>query len=124
MDTDALKRFVDRIENLHDERKELNGTIRTVYDEIKEAGMDPATVRVMVKERGLDNVVRMDQYRIRDEYRRALGLYADTPLGEAAMERAGASKPKPFAEQPVHAPRTRRRPKLKLFDREHPQGAA
>jgi hypothetical protein len=54
-----------------------------------------------------------------------------TPLGEAALARAEddgsqATKPKPFAAQPVHDPeRARgRRRKPVLFDQEHPQGTA
>ena len=119
----ALQRFVRRIEQKHDTRKELNDEIKEIYGEVKAAGMDPATVRQMVKERKLAPEVRADQYRLRDEYRAALGLYADTPLGEAAMQRAAAEeaplgadplKPqttkmngarKPFASQPVHSPR-------------------
>jgi uncharacterized protein (UPF0335 family) len=113
MDTvnrDALGRFIDRLEIHYNDRKELNETIRGVYEEIRQAGMDAETVRVMVKERALDPQIRQDQYAIRDEYRRALGLYADTELGAAAMERAEttATKPRPFAEQTVHDPRRTR----------------
>ena len=108
---DALGRFIGRLEIHYDERKELNETIRGVYEEIKQAGMDPATVRQMIKEKALDPVVRQGHYDLCDEYRTALGLYADTPLGEAAMERAETmTKPRPFAEQTVHNPgRTRKR---------------
>jgi uncharacterized protein (UPF0335 family) len=117
MDTvnrDALVRFISRLEIHYGERKELNETIRGVYEEIRQAGMDAETVRVMVKEKALDPQIRQDQYDLRDEYRRALGLYADTPLGEAAMERA-ATKPRPFAEQTVHPPR-RGRPRKTVDD--------
>jgi uncharacterized protein (UPF0335 family) len=129
---DALGRFISRLEIHYEERKGLNETIRGVYEEIRQAGMDAETVRVMVKERGLDPQIRHDQYAIRDEYRRALGLYADTPLGQAmepgvreeeALSKAEAAvksrqksstarKPRPFAEQPVHPPqRGRGRPR-------------
>jgi uncharacterized protein (UPF0335 family) len=115
MDTvnrDALGRFIGRLEIHYEERKELNETIGGVYEEIRQAGLDAETVRVMVKEKALDPVVRQDQYDLRDEYRRALGLYADTPLGGAAMERADTvSKPRPFADQTVHDPRRTRKRK-------------
>jgi hypothetical protein len=74
----------------------------------------------MVKERALDPQIRHDQYAIRDEYRRALGLYADTELGAAALRsfseggeraEATATKPRPFAEQTVHNPRRSRKRK-------------
>jgi uncharacterized protein (UPF0335 family) len=112
---DALGRFIDRLEVHYEERKGLNEEIRGVYEEIRQAGMDAETVRVMVKERALDPQIRADQYAMRDDYRRALGLYADTPLGEAAMERAEAettaTKPRPFAEQTVHDRRRSRKRK-------------
>jgi hypothetical protein len=99
--------------------------------------MDAETVRQMVRERELDPVVRQNQYDLRDEYRRALGLYIDTPLGQA-MEPGGpeadadherpteklhgrAAKkpadppptkwPTAFAEQTVHNPRRSRKRK-------------
>jgi uncharacterized protein (UPF0335 family) len=110
---DALGRFIGRLEIHYEERRELNETIRGVYEEIRQAGMDAETVRIMVKERALDTQIRQDQYAIRDEYRQALGLYADTKLGEAAMERAEATatRPRPFAEQTVHNPRRGRKRK-------------
>ena len=131
---DALGRFVTRIEILRDERKGINNTLKEVYEEVRQAGMDAETVRQMVRERELDPVVRQNQYDLRDEYRRALGLYADTPLGQAmepgvtqeeALSKAEAAvksrqksaksaarKPRPFAEQPVHPPqRGRGRPR-------------
>jgi uncharacterized protein (UPF0335 family) len=124
VDSDMLARFLDRIEILVEERAGINASLREIYDEVREVGMDAETVRQMVKEKALDPVVRQGQYDLRDEYRRALGLYADTPLGEAAMQRTGQTaadvvhpppkprtrKPRPFAEQPVHPPlRVRKR---------------
>lgn len=119
LDGEALERYVEELEEKHAERKTLNEAIREVYAQIKQAGMDPATVRQMVRERRLEPEVRADQYRLRNEYREALGLFADTPLGEAAINR-----PIPFADQPMRRPRGARSGRLKLFDAEHPQGAA
>jgi uncharacterized protein (UPF0335 family) len=144
---DALGRFVGRIEILVEERAGINASLKEIYDEVREAGMDPATVRVMVREKALDPVVRQDQYALRDEYRRALGLFADTELGQA-MEpgvkdavpgdgeaRVGASspapatrarasekrtrraRPKPFAKQVIHPPRHERKKPATALDR-------
>ena len=92
VNTEALERFVDRIEIKRDERAIIN--------------------------------TRQAQHDIRDEYRRALGLFVDTPLGEAAMDRADSDA----AEwpEPVHAPARKRgrRSKPVLFNQEHPQGTA
>jgi uncharacterized protein (UPF0335 family) len=134
---DALGRFVTRIEILRDDRKGINDTLKEVYEEVRQAGMDAETVRQMVRERELDPQIRQDQYALRDEYRRALGLYLDTPLGQSAMRSASelqrsrgeagamepsvteaptvngraAKKPRPFAKQTVHDPRRSRKRK-------------
>lgn len=144
---DALQSFIEQIEAKHGERKYLNEEIRQIYQEIRDAGMHPGTVRQMVRERRLDADVRREQYRLRDEYRRAIGLLEGTPLGDAGLDElqreadaladkmapgyradamadalAGKSR-KPFAEQAVHKPRRRAR-KLSLFNADHPQGTA
>ena len=85
VNNEALGRYVERIETLHHERKSLNDDIREVYSEAKEAGLVPAILRQIVRERRLDDEVRHDQYALLDTYRRALGMLADTPLGEAAL---------------------------------------
>jgi uncharacterized protein (UPF0335 family) len=121
----ALARYVTRIENLHGERKELNDTIQAVYEEARQAGFQPPILRQIVKERKLDPEVRADQYALLDAYRRSLGMLADLPLGQAAMQRAeteistnGATRPKPakkFADQPVGR-RPRGRPRKNPVD--------
>jgi uncharacterized protein (UPF0335 family) len=128
----ALTGFVREIEDLHAQRKELNTTITGVYERLKSAGFVPAIVREMVKERGMKRDARNARYQLLDNYRRALGLLADLPLGKAAMAEAEralndsgktAAKPKMFAEQPLGpAPKRRGRPRRVLFDREHPHG--
>jgi uncharacterized protein (UPF0335 family) len=95
----ALRGYTDRIMNLHQDRDALNGDIREVYAEAKEAGFDVTTVREMVRELRMDPDARNARYQLLGEYRAALGLLADTPLGRAAEPR----------EQP--APRRRGRPR-------------
>src|SRR5215475_5212817 len=122
LNTEALARYVERIEGLDVERQQLNSRVRVVYDEAKKAGFQPPIVRQIVRERKLEPEVRNDQYRLLDQYRAALGLYADTELGAWAMQRAAdasgwplknpvVERPRPFAEQTVHEPRRRGRPR-------------
>jgi uncharacterized protein (UPF0335 family) len=112
----ALERYVSRIENLHNERKSLNEDIKEVYGEAKDAGFDTTILREIVHERQMEEPARHSRYALLDSYRRALGMLADTPLGQAAMDRAAEAvhpanrakrgrKPRSFAEQPVHQPR-------------------
>lgn len=113
--TDALRGYVHRVANLHDERDELNEGIREVYGEAKEAGFDTTVLREIVREYRADPEARQSRYALLDSYRQALGMLAGTPLGEAAMRVAGDSpdipirRPKPFAEQPLRKPRGRPR---------------
>lgn len=108
---EALGRYVDRIEALHVERDELTADIKAVYDEAKSAGFVTAVLRQIVRERRMEPDERHDHYALLDSYRRALGMLADTPLGEAAMARAAAPKPRAFAEQTLSPPRRRGRPR-------------
>jgi uncharacterized protein (UPF0335 family) len=111
----ALRGYVDRICNLHQDRDAVNGDIREVYGELKDAGFNVTIVRGMVKEQRMEPEARDSLYQLQEEYRIKLGLLADTPLGEAAMAR-----PRPFAEQPVvtslKEKRTRGRPRKPTWD--------
>lgn len=137
----ALRGYVDRIVNLHQDRDAVNGDIREVYGELKDAGFNVTIVRGMVKEQRMEPEARDSLYQLQNEYRIKLGLFADTPLGEAAIRReaeptfatgqqldeaeievartrwneatAGhaVERPTPFAEQPVHTRRPRGRPR-------------
>lgn len=105
---DALARYVDRIENLHVGRDELMASIKAVYEEAKSAGFVTGVLRQIVRERRMEEDERHDHYALLDSYRSALGMLADTPLGEAAM--ATVIKPKAFAAQPVRRGRRPRKP--------------
>lgn len=108
---EALGRYVDRIEALHVDRDELTASIKEVYDEAKSAGFVTAVLRQIVRERRMEPDERHDHYALLDSYRSALGMLADTPLGEAAMAHAVQQKPRAFAEQTVSPPRRRGRPR-------------
>jgi uncharacterized protein (UPF0335 family) len=107
---DALRGYVGRVENLHEQRDALNADIRQVYAEAKDAGFDTTTLREIVREMRMDGEARTARYAMLDQYRAALGMLADTPLGEAAT-RTVTEFPKPFAEQPVTPARRRGRPR-------------
>jgi uncharacterized protein (UPF0335 family) len=103
----ALRGYADRVINLHQDRDALNGDIREVYKEAKDAGFDTTTLREIVREMRMDSDARNSRYQLLNEYRLAVGILADTPLGQASEPRV--EKPTPFAEQPVHKPRGRPR---------------
>ena len=107
----ALRGYCDRVVSLHADRDALNGDIRSVYREAKDAGFDTTTLREIVREMRMDSDARNSRYQLLNEYRMAVGILLDTPLGQAAEERVVAMPAKTFAEQPVHEPRPRGRPR-------------
>jgi uncharacterized protein (UPF0335 family) len=111
---EALTRGVDRIVALMNDRDAISGDIKTEIEALKEAGFVPKHVRTVVRETRMEADERADMYLTLDNYRRGLGILADTPLGEAAMSRAAQerpTRPRTFAEQPVHRLRRPGRPR-------------
>ena len=84
-----LRSFIERIERLEEEKAALAADIREVYSEAKGSGFDPKIMRHIVKLRKLDEADRSEQEAVLEVYLSALGMLADTPLGEAAVEAAG-----------------------------------
>jgi uncharacterized protein (UPF0335 family) len=79
---DQLRSFVERIERLNEERKALSDDIKEVYAEAKGAGFDTKVMRQLIKERGIDKDDLEEAQTILDVYRKALGGWRGTPLGE------------------------------------------
>jgi uncharacterized protein (UPF0335 family) len=70
---DRLKSFVERIERLEEEKKNLITDTREVYAEAKSSGFDTKTIRKVVALRKLDQSERQEQEALLDTYLRALG---------------------------------------------------
>ena len=117
INSEALARYVERVEVLHEQRAELGEDIKAVMEEAKNAGFVPKIIRQMIRERGMEPTELRDHLALLESYRSSLGLLADTPLGEAAMRAAEVrSKPAPFADQPVHPAKARGRPRKAAGD--------
>lgn len=84
---DHLRSFVDRIESLEKDKAEIASDISDVYKEAKSNGLDVKALRAVIKLRKLDEAERKEQAAILETYMHALGMLADTPLGEAAIAR-------------------------------------
>ncbi len=85
---DRLLSYIERVERLEEEKAALAADIREVYAEAKGEGFDVKTMRAIVKLRKLDSADRAEQETLLDLYKSALGMLADTPLGEAAIHSA------------------------------------
>ena len=86
-----LKSFIERIERLEEDKKDISEGIRDVYAEAKGNGFDVKALRTIVRMRKQDADERAEQEAIIETYMHALGMLSDLPLGEAAIKRAAAS---------------------------------
>lgn len=71
---DQLKSFIERIERLEEEKKELSGNIKEVYSEAKGSGFDPGVMRMIVRIRRMDKDDLDEQEHVFEIYKRALGM--------------------------------------------------
>lgn len=80
-----LRSFIERIERLEEEKTALLSDIKEVYSEAKGSGFDVKIMREIIKDRKMDPADLQEREFLIDTYRKALGMLADTPLGEAAL---------------------------------------
>jgi len=86
-----LKAFIERIERLEEEKATIAQDIREIYAEAKANGFDTKIMRKVVALRKKEAAEREEERLLLDVYLAALGMLADTPLGEAALAREGLS---------------------------------
>lgn len=70
----ALKQFVERIERLRSEVKDLNADISDVYKQAASQGFDKKAIRAIVAERAKEPSEVDEFNQIIDLYRAALGM--------------------------------------------------
>ena len=83
-----LKALIERIEKLEEEKAEIANDIREVYLEAKSSGFDSKIIKKIIAMRKQDDAKRKEEQALLAVYMDALGMLADTPLGQAAMDRA------------------------------------
>ena len=71
---DQLRLFIERIEQLEEEKMAIADDVRDVYAEAKANGYDTRTMRKVVALRKLETHVRQEADALLDTYRQALGL--------------------------------------------------
>ncbi|MGL4686626.1 MAG: DUF2312 domain-containing protein [Commensalibacter sp.] len=71
---DRLRRIIERIERLEEERGHLSNDIKDIYIEAKSAGFDPKVIRQIIQLRKKDPADAEEQEMLFDTYRRALGM--------------------------------------------------
>lgn len=90
MTNNQLQSIIERIEKLEDEKSIIAEDIKEVYAEAKGNGFDVKILRKIVALRKQDADKRREEQALLATYMAALGMLADTPLGQAAIERAKA----------------------------------
>ena len=71
---DILKAYVERIERLEEEKKNLAADIREVYAEAKGNGFEPKIMRKLISLRKMDQSDRQEEEELLELYRRAVGV--------------------------------------------------
>lgn len=69
-----LNKFLDRIERLEEEKRELVKDINDVYSEAKGAGFDTKVMRQIIQLRKMDPADRAEREFLRDEYKKLVGI--------------------------------------------------
>lgn len=89
--TQQLRSIVDRIVRLEEEKAGLSADIKEIYGEAKSSGWAKKAVRIVVKREMEDSEQRAAREAVEmeaDLMLSALGDFASSPLGEAAVGRA------------------------------------
>jgi uncharacterized protein (UPF0335 family) len=82
-----LQSIIERIERLEDEKAKISLDIKEIYAEAKANGFDAKILRKIVAIRKQDADKRDEEQQLIATYMAALGMLADTPLGQAAIAR-------------------------------------
>jgi uncharacterized protein (UPF0335 family) len=88
IDKSELKHFVARIEQLEIDKAGIAGDIKGIYAEAKDTGYDPKILRKVIRIRKQDRAKREEEEAMLEIYMQALGMLADTPLGQASIKSA------------------------------------
>lgn len=87
---EQLRTYIERIERLEEEKKNVSQDIREVFAEAKGNGFDVKTMRTILKLRKIDANDLQEQEYLLDTYKRALGMLPEAE--EEVTEKAQAKQ--------------------------------
>jgi uncharacterized protein (UPF0335 family) len=73
-DAGKLAAYIERIERLEEERRELGADVREVFAEAKGDGYDVKVMRQILRLRKMSAADRAETEYLRDEYKKLLGI--------------------------------------------------
>jgi uncharacterized protein (UPF0335 family) len=71
---EQLRAFIERIERLEEEKKDVQDQIKEVFSEAKGAGFDVRIMRQLLRLRKLRDVDRSEQEELLEIYKSAIGM--------------------------------------------------
>lgn len=71
---ESLRNFIDRIERVEEERKELADDVKDIYTEAKSLGFDAKILRKLISLRKQDVNARKEEQALLELYASAIGL--------------------------------------------------
>jgi uncharacterized protein (UPF0335 family) len=71
---EQLRAFIERIERLEEEKKDVQEQIKEVFSEAKGTGFDVKTMRQLIKLRKLRDADRSEQEELLEIYKTAIGM--------------------------------------------------
>ena len=74
LDNGHLKSFIERIENLESDKRDLSDDVKSIYAEAKSAGYDAKIMRKIVSIRKQDAAKRREEEELLDLYMASLGM--------------------------------------------------
>lgn len=87
-DQRALRSYIDRVENLNEQRAGLAGDIADLMEEAKNSGFDPAIIKKVIAARKKGKTEFLEQEALFQVYLNAIS-WIDTPLGNHADQTDG-----------------------------------
>jgi uncharacterized protein (UPF0335 family) len=87
MTNNQIKSIVERVERMEEEKLAITTDISEIYKEAKANGFDTKIIKKIVAMRKKDANKLAEEQAIMDVYMAALGMLADTPLGQSAIAR-------------------------------------
>jgi len=69
-----LKQYIERVETLEEEKKEVSDQIKDVYAEAKGTGFDTKTMKQIIRLRKKSRDARMEEEALLETYKQALGI--------------------------------------------------